>query len=186
MEDMESDMTNRETAESKLTDAEKDCSLMKLAASGELFIVNEHHYQIEKKTLPLYLGSSDEEDTSEIEVAFMDGITDVPYISVETMKDLISKLLTSYYEEKGGKIFLKTNLYELASSGKIPSKALKCKLMKTEDIPPAFEPEENYENPDGSPITFDTDFFGTKRSSTGGKVLAGPFADAADVKKSLF
>ena len=103
MEDMESDMTNREIAESKLTDAEKDYSLMKLAASGELFTVNEHHYQIEKKTLPLYLGSSDEEDTSEIEVAFMDGITDVPYISVETMKDLISKLLTSYYEEKGGK-----------------------------------------------------------------------------------
>ena len=78
-------------------------NMVELAASGELFKVNDHDYQIEKKTMPLYLGSSDEEDTSEIEVAFMDGITDVPYISVETMKDLISKLLESYYEMNGGK-----------------------------------------------------------------------------------
>ena len=38
----------------------------------------------------------------------------------------------------------------------------------------AFEPEEMYEQPDGSPITFDTDFFGEKMQ---GKVVPGPFAD---------
>jgi hypothetical protein len=92
--------------------------------------------------------------------------------------------VTIGYEEKGGKIKLKTNLYDLIEKGDIPAKAVKGKLMKTEDIPPAFEPEENYENPDGTPITFDTDFFGTKRA--GSKVLAGPFAEPGDAKNSLF
>ena len=46
------------------------------------------------------------------------------------------------------------------------------------------ENEENYENPDGSPITFDTDFFGNKRA--GSKVLAGPFAEPGDAKNPLF
>lgn len=88
------------------------------------------------------------------------------------------------YEEKDGKIWLKTNLYDLISEKKIPINAFECKLMKTEDIPPAFEPEQNYENPDGSPIVFDTDFFGKKRDS--GKLIAGPFAKADEICDSLF
>ena len=88
------------------------------------------------------------------------------------------------YEEKDGKIWLKTNLYDLISEKKIPANAFECKLMKTEDIPPAFEPEQNYENPDGSPIVFDTDFFGKKRDS--GKLIAGPFAKADEISDSLF
>ncbi|MCR4735559.1 MAG: right-handed parallel beta-helix repeat-containing protein [Treponema sp.] len=80
------------------------------------------------------------------------------------------------YEEKDGKIMLKTNLYDF-----IPSE--KCKLLKTEDIAPAFEPEENYENPDGSPITFDTDFFGNKRDD---KPIAGPFVDGKEAGEKLF
>ncbi len=88
------------------------------------------------------------------------------------------------YEEKNGKIWLKTNLYDLISEKKIPANAFECKLMKTEDIPPAFEPEQNYENPDGSPIVFDTDFFGKKRDS--GKLIAGPFAKADEISDSLF
>ncbi len=88
------------------------------------------------------------------------------------------------YEEKDGKIWLKTNLYDLISEKKIPANAFECKLMKTDDIPPAFEPEQNYENPDGSPIVFDTDFFGKKRDS--GKLIAGPFAKADEISDSLF
>ena len=91
--------------------------------------------------------------------------------------------VTIGYTEKGGKIYLKTNLYELAGSGKIPASALKCKLMKTEDIPPAFEPEQNYENPDGSSIIFDIDFFGKKR---GKNPIAGPFADIKEAGDALF
>ncbi len=102
---VEKDESQKEesASEAETSPAEQEMSLVGLAGSGDLFTVNEHDYQIEKKTLPLYLGSSDKEDTSEIEVAFMDGITDVPYISVETMKDIISKLLRAYYEESGGK-----------------------------------------------------------------------------------
>ena len=55
--------------------------------------------------------------------------------------------------------------------------------MKTEDIPPAFEPEQNYENPDGSSIIFDTDFLGKKRGKT---PIAGPFADATEAGEALF
>ncbi len=89
------------------------------------------------------------------------------------------------YEEKAGKIYLKTNLYELLSAGKIPSDALNCKLMRTEDIAPAFEPEQNYENPDGTPIVFDTDFLGKKRAS-GSTIIAGPFAEGNEAENPLF
>ena len=84
--------------------------------------------------------------------------------------------VTIGYEEKDGKIFLKTNLYEF-----LPRK--RCKLMHTDDIMMAFEPEEKYENPDGTPITFDTDFIGVKRTSA---PIAGPFADGFEITKPLF
>ena len=83
--------------------------------------------------------------------------------------------VTIGYEEKSGKVWLKTNVYELIKT--------KGKLMRTEDIAPAFEPEQAYENPDGSPIIFDTDFFGMKR---GKNPIAGPFASAEEMKDNLF
>ena len=46
----------------------------------------------------------------------------------------------------------------------------------------AFEPEQKFENPDGTPIAFDTDYFGCKRM----KVIAGPFADISDSAKKLW
>ena len=80
------------------------------------------------------------------------------------------------YAEKDGKPGIDTNLYEF-----LP--AAKSRLVSTDDIAPAFEPEEKYENPDGSAIVFDTDFFGKKRS---GAVQPGAFADgAADSQKPL-
>ena len=39
----------------------------------------------------------------------------------------------------------------------------------------AFEPEERFENPDGSTIIFDRDYFGNHRSL---KAVPGPFATA--------
>ena len=47
----------------------------------------------------------------------------------------------------------------------------------------AFEPEEKYENPDGTPIIFDTDFLGKKRGS---QPIAGPFAAGSEIKEALF
>lgn len=78
--------------------------------------------------------------------------------------------------EENGKIVLKTNLYDV-----LP--ASKAKLMHTDDIYMAFEPEEKYENPDGTPITFDTGILGTKRTST---VIPGPFVTKDEAEKPLF
>ena len=58
--------------------------------------------------------------------------------------------------EECGKFTLKTNLYDFMDG-------VKCKLIKTDDIAMAFEPEQKYENPDGTQIVFDTDFNGNKR-----------------------
>ena len=84
--------------------------------------------------------------------------------------------VTIGYEEKDGKICLKTNLYDF-----LPATA--CKMMHTDDIYMAFEPEQKYENPDGTPITFDTGFLGTKRTST---VIPGPFVNKDEAGKELF
>ncbi len=62
----------------------------------------------------------------------------------------------------------------------LPCAQKSVKMMDTEALGEAFEPEEKYENPDGTPITFDTDYFGLKRET----VLPGPFA--ADWSRVVF
>jgi hypothetical protein len=69
-------------------------------------------------------------------------------------------------EEKDGKFKLKTNLYDLIKNHPVS-------LITTETLGKAFQPDQPFENPDGTPITFDTDFEGKKRE---GKILPGPFA----------
>ncbi len=69
-------------------------------------------------------------------------------------------------EEKDGKLKLKTNLYDLVKNHPVS-------LITTETLGKAFQPDQPFENPDGTPITFDTDFEGKKRE---GKILPGPFA----------
>ncbi len=48
-----------------------------------------------------------------------------------------------------------------------------AKMISSDQLGEAFEPEERFENPDGSSIVFDTDYYGKKR---GEQVTAGPFA----------
>ena len=69
-------------------------------------------------------------------------------------------------EERDGKWILKTNVYELL-------KDFRAGMITTELLGKAFEPEQAYENPDGTPITFDRDYYGAHR---GTEVLPGPFA----------
>lgn len=77
--------------------------------------------------------------------------------------------VTFAVEENSDGFEFKTNLYDvIGSSGIAPA----CKLIHTDDIMMAFEPEQKYENPDGTPITFDEDFLGKKRDE---KPLPGPF-----------
>lgn len=58
------------------------------------------------------------------------------------------------------------------------------KILATEDLGVAFEPEQKFESPDGSPITFDIDFFGNPRTADAN--LPGPFATLEGFSKVLF
>ena len=78
-------------------------SLLEKLGSGELFTVKEHTYQIDTKTVPLYQGSSDEESTFDIEVAFLDGETNVPYVTLETMKEMLYRWVSMAKASEGGK-----------------------------------------------------------------------------------
>ena len=69
---------------------------------------------------------------------------------------------------------LKTNVYELLG-------AYKDSLITSDVLGKAFEPEQRFENPDGSEIIFDEDYFGNKRND----ILPGPFAGASDTFKLL-
>lgn len=67
---------------------------------------------------------------------------------------------------KDGKIYLKTNI------GK-DLKAFRDGIITTDTLGLAFEPEQPFENPDGTPITFNTDLLGNHRDS---ETVPGPLA----------
>ena len=71
-------------------------------------------------------------------------------------------------EETEAGYVLKTDLYQYIDD-------MSCRMISTDTLGKAFEPEEPFENPDGTPITFDTDYFGEHR---GTRILPGPFARA--------
>ncbi len=71
--------------------------------------------------------------------------------------------------EKNGKYSLKTNVYGFI-------KDFAGSLITSDVLGEAFEPEQRFENPDGTAITFDSDFFGNHR---GLFVIPGPFAEGA-------
>ena len=71
---------------------------------------------------------------------------------------------------------LETNLYEVLGD-------FSSRMINTEVLGKAFEPEEPFENPDGTAIQFDTDYFGGHR---GAGVLPGPFAAKEDAEKNLY
>jgi len=71
--------------------------------------------------------------------------------------------------ERDGKIYLDTNVYEFIDG-------FTGRMINTEVLGQAFEPEQYFENPDGTSIQFDSDYFGEHRGSN---VIPGPFANAA-------
>ncbi|MBO5241498.1 MAG: right-handed parallel beta-helix repeat-containing protein [Lachnospiraceae bacterium] len=77
--------------------------------------------------------------------------------------------------EKDGQYYLDTNVYELMED-------FKSRMINTEVLGKAFEPEQYFENPDGTPIRFDRDYFGSHR---GVDVIPGPFANADDATKKI-
>lgn len=77
--------------------------------------------------------------------------------------------------EKDGNYYLDTNIYDCL-------KAFMGRIINTDVLGMAFEPEQRFENPDGTDIQFDKDYFGGHR---GVDVIPGPFANAEDAKKPL-
>lgn len=71
-------------------------------------------------------------------------------------------------EEENEALRVKTNLYE-----KIHESTRK--MITTENLGIAFEPEQHFENPDGSPIVLNKDYFGNQYPL---HPLPGPFAEA--------
>ncbi len=68
--------------------------------------------------------------------------------------------------QEGDESRVETNVYGLLGD-------FSCDLITSDVLGKAFEPEQRFENPDGSLIIFDTDFYGRKR---GDRILPGPFA----------
>ena len=87
----------------------------------------------------------------------------------ETDKLVSDKKVKVDLVQKDGKYFLDTDVYDIIAS-------FKGKMVSTATLGKAFQPDQAFENPDGSPITFDTDYNGQLRDSD---VLPGPFAKAS-------
>ena len=78
--------------------------------------------------------------------------------------------------EKNGKPVLKTNLYSKL-------KNFKDQIITSDFLGNAFEPEQRFENPDGTEIVFNRDYFGNPR---GLEAIPGPFAAAEESTKPLW
>ena len=89
---------------------------------------------------------------------------------------IIDKPVTVELTEKDGKPCLHTDLYDLVQDFRVG-------LISSDTLGQAFEPEQRFENPDGTDILFDRDYFGNHR---GLNALPGPFASAADAEKALW
>ena len=79
-------------------------------------------------------------------------------------------------EENDGSLCLKTNLYDYL-------KDFHVGIVTSETLGKAFEPEERFENPDGSSITFDRDYFGEHRRT---ETIPGPFCSGEELKKAVW
>lgn len=84
--------------------------------------------------------------------------------------------ITVEVEERDGRPVLNTNVYQVIDQ-------FRCSMVNTQVLGKAFEPEESYENPDRTPITFDRDYLGNHR---GAGVLPGPFASQLDAQTNLW
>ena len=77
--------------------------------------------------------------------------------------------------EKDGNYILDTNVYEILGK-------YKTSMINSDILGEAFKPVERFENPDGSTIVFNRDYFGNERGLT---VIPGPFANPECVSNKL-
>lgn len=77
--------------------------------------------------------------------------------------------ITVSLEEKEESFFLKTNLYKYLSE-------MENRVITTDILGMAFEPEQKFENPDGTPIVMNKDYFEKEWGENPG---VGPFSEVA-------
>ncbi len=78
--------------------------------------------------------------------------------------------------EKDDGWYMDTNIYEVM-------KDFTVDMISTDTLGKAFEPQQKFEDPDGSPITFDVDYFGNRREAS---VIPGPFACGCEIKNKVY
>lgn len=78
--------------------------------------------------------------------------------------------------ERDGRCFLDTNFFDYVSK-------MQDGIITSDVLGYAFEPEQRFENPDGTSIIFDRDYFGDHR---GIATVPGPFATVESLQKPLF
>ncbi|MBE5858752.1 MAG: hypothetical protein E7301_01320 [Butyrivibrio sp.] len=105
--------------------------------------------------------------------AYFDGAT-VYHKEKNKLVDKKSKISVTVKEKKGG-WYVKTNYFDCL-------KDFSCDILTTETLGKAFEPEQYFENPDGTPICFDSDYFGGHRDPG---AIPGPFATGKGDKEIL-
>lgn len=123
----------------------------------DMFILQDYHFE----KLPVWINGN----------AYFNG--------AKSWKNEIDKYVNTeekaYIElvEENGDYSIKTNVYDLL-------KGWTTGMINSDILGEAFEPEQRFENPDGSEIIFDRDYFGNERALT---AMPGPFAHAADTIK---
>ncbi|WP_252902406.1 hypothetical protein [Paucilactobacillus hokkaidonensis] len=78
--------------------------------------------------------------------------------------------------ETDGQPEIKTNLYDFIGN-------FKNKIINTDTLGKAFEPEQRFETPDGDDIDFNEDYFGNHR---GVSTIPGPFTSEEVSVKTLW
>ena len=86
-----------------------------------------------------------------------------------------NQVFVEIQEEEGG-YTLKTNVYEHLGD-------FKAGIINSDILGCAFEPEERFENPDGTAIIFDRDYLGEHR---GVSAMPGPFASARAAGRKIW
>lgn len=105
-----------------------------------------------------------------------------PVVEVEAKEDMGFMMVDQEHEiyvkllEKDGKYGIDTNVYEFLDG-------FKAGIINSDILGEAFEPEERFENPDGTDIVFDSDYFGDHR---GVWAIPGPFAMTDAVQKKIW
>ncbi len=85
------------------------------------------------------------------------------------LEDADGKVFVKLTEDKG-RYILRTNVFHHLRD-------FRDKIITSDTLGLAFEPEQRFENPDGSDIIFDRDYFDLQRKCS---ALPGPFADAKE------